>query len=150
MKVIVYLADGSVEATARADEFVARGIARYATPAEVASYESVFARDDARIVGLDAAGEAEGVPSLETRISTCASILPEWEFISTGGGCTALTLKVGPSHYLMMTEDAQAPETLDAPCTVGLYHREHTEELMLEYGYDWGRIIELKLSGAVK
>lgn len=49
MKTIVYLADGSMESTMRADEHVANGIARYATASEVASYERGFAEDDARM-----------------------------------------------------------------------------------------------------
>ncbi len=48
MKVVVFLVDGSMEATARADEYVGRGIARYATPEECASYERQFAEDDTR------------------------------------------------------------------------------------------------------
>jgi hypothetical protein len=47
MKTIVYLADGSVEATVRADEFVTAGRARYATPQESADYERAFERADA-------------------------------------------------------------------------------------------------------
>jgi hypothetical protein len=38
MKTIVF-PDGSIEATARADEFVTAGKARYATPAEAKSYD---------------------------------------------------------------------------------------------------------------
>ncbi len=53
MKTIVYLADGSIEATARADDVVASGVARYATPEEIRSYERAFARDDARIEASD-------------------------------------------------------------------------------------------------
>lgn len=49
MKTIVYIEDGSIEATVWADAHVASGIARYATPEEIASYESAFARDDARM-----------------------------------------------------------------------------------------------------
>lgn len=46
MKTIVYLADGSVESTVRADEFVAAGKARFATAEEAADYERNFERDD--------------------------------------------------------------------------------------------------------
>lgn len=49
MKTIIYLEDGSVEATILADEHVAAGIARYATADEIAGYERNFSRDDARI-----------------------------------------------------------------------------------------------------
>jgi hypothetical protein len=38
MKIIVF-PDGSMESTVRADEFVASGKARYATPAESKSFE---------------------------------------------------------------------------------------------------------------
>jgi len=48
MKALVYQ-DGSIEATVRADEFVAAGKALFATKSEEASYEAAFARDDARI-----------------------------------------------------------------------------------------------------
>lgn len=53
LKTIVYLEDGSIEATAWADKHVATGTARYATPEEIASYERGFARDDARIAALE-------------------------------------------------------------------------------------------------
>jgi len=52
MKTIV-CPDGSIEATVRADEFVAAGKARYATSAESADYERAFARDDARIATVE-------------------------------------------------------------------------------------------------
>lgn len=45
MKTIVY-PDGSIEATVRADEFVATGKARYATASEDRSYNRAFERDD--------------------------------------------------------------------------------------------------------
>lgn len=48
MKTIVYLQDGSIEATIHADAHVAAGIARYATSREVASYGRGFQRDDAK------------------------------------------------------------------------------------------------------
>lgn len=53
MKTIVYLEDGSIEATVWADKHVAAGSARYATPEEIAGYERNFARDDARIAALE-------------------------------------------------------------------------------------------------
>lgn len=46
MKTIVYIEDGSIEATVHADAYVAAGIARYATTREIASYERGFERDD--------------------------------------------------------------------------------------------------------
>lgn len=45
MKTIVY-PDGSIEATSRADEFVAAGKARYATSQEVSDYERCFEMSD--------------------------------------------------------------------------------------------------------
>lgn len=42
MKTIVYLEDGSIEATVHADAHVAAGIARYATQKEIRSYERGF------------------------------------------------------------------------------------------------------------
>lgn len=53
MKTIVYFADGAIEATVWADAHVANGDARYATPAEIASYKRAFARDDARIAAFE-------------------------------------------------------------------------------------------------
>lgn len=47
MKTIIYFADGSIEATNWADKHVASGIARFATPQEIASYEQHFERCDA-------------------------------------------------------------------------------------------------------
>lgn len=52
MKTIVY-PDGSIEATVRADEFVAAGLARFATPAECASYDRLFEECDAAYFGAD-------------------------------------------------------------------------------------------------
>ncbi len=46
MKTIVYFADGSIEATANHAKLVSAGVARYATPDEVQSYEAAFERDD--------------------------------------------------------------------------------------------------------
>ncbi len=45
MKTIVY-PDGSIESTVRADEFVARGLARFATPKEIRGYERAFEQSD--------------------------------------------------------------------------------------------------------
>jgi hypothetical protein len=49
MKTIVYFEDGSIEETVYADKHVAAGIARYATPEEIASYNRLFDECDARI-----------------------------------------------------------------------------------------------------
>lgn len=45
MKTIVYL-DGSIESTMRADEYVGKGRARFATAKEAADYGRAFERDD--------------------------------------------------------------------------------------------------------
>lgn len=53
LKTVVYFADGSLEATARHAKVVADGEARYATPAEEASYERQFEVDDAHGAAAD-------------------------------------------------------------------------------------------------
>ena len=45
MKTIVY-PDGSIESTVRADEYVSRGLARYATAREIRGYERNFEQSD--------------------------------------------------------------------------------------------------------
>lgn len=50
LKIIVY-PDGSIEATTWADQHVANGKARYATPKECADYERAFAESDAGYEG---------------------------------------------------------------------------------------------------
>lgn len=54
MKTIVYLEDGSIEATTWADTHVASGIARFATAEEIRSYWQRFERDDQRLAELEA------------------------------------------------------------------------------------------------
>lgn len=52
MKTIVYLENGAIEQTARADEWVQKGVARYATKEERESYECLFSQDDERIISF--------------------------------------------------------------------------------------------------
>lgn len=63
MKTIVLFSDGSIEAHCRADDLVARGLARYATAAEHRSYEAAFERDDSERIGEDMAMGGDSGPS---------------------------------------------------------------------------------------
>jgi crotonobetainyl-CoA:carnitine CoA-transferase CaiB-like acyl-CoA transferase len=52
-------------------------------------------------------------------------------------------------HTLPLVAAAAQFDQEPASLTRGPEHAEHTEEVLLEYGYDWDDLIRLKESGAI-
>jgi hypothetical protein len=75
MKTIVYIEDGAIEATVWAEKHVAAGVARYATPEEIADYERNFARDDARIAALEKIAKADHCANRSYPTGECPSCI---------------------------------------------------------------------------
>jgi crotonobetainyl-CoA:carnitine CoA-transferase CaiB-like acyl-CoA transferase len=53
------------------------------------------------------------------------------------------------STYRIVASPAQFDEQPLTGLTRGPEHGEHTEELLLELGLDWDRILDLKLAGVI-
>jgi hypothetical protein len=63
-----------------------------------------------------------------------------WELIGTGGGCTAAIKRVGRAS-LLLTDQAEAPLSLDQECTLGVYDED--EKVVMTFTVTARQALEL-------